>query len=90
MNDINKSWQANNLQVGRIYVYAGTMEAVRLVNIIPCEGAWLETFDGQSIDNGAGITIPFEDVLFASDDEVEDYLEDLRTHRDSTSTPQYK
>ena len=83
MMNIDKSWQAHNLQVGRIYVYAGTMEAVRLVNIIPCEGVWLETFDGQSIDNGAGITIPFEDLLYASKDEVEDYLEDLRAHRDA-------
>ena len=90
MMNIDKSWQAHNLQVGRIYVYAGTMEAVRLVNVIPCEGVWLETFDGQSVDNGAGITIPFEDLLYASKDEVEDYLEDLRTYRNDTSTPIYK
>tara|TARA_Y100000310_G_scaffold303287_1_gene341506 strand:- start:421 stop:702 length:282 start_codon:yes stop_codon:yes gene_type:complete len=79
--NIDKSWQAHNLQVGRIYVYAGTMETVRLVGIIPCEGVWLETFDGQSIDNGAGIVIPFADVLYASNDEVEDYLEELRAYR---------
>jgi len=76
--NIDKSWQARNLQVGRIYVYAGTMQTVRLVSIFPCEGVWLETFDGQSINNGAGITIPFEDLLYATQDEVDDYLEDVR------------
>tara|TARA_R110000751_G_scaffold39267_1_gene93407 strand:+ start:316 stop:609 length:294 start_codon:yes stop_codon:yes gene_type:complete len=85
MMNIDKSWQADNLQVGRIYTYAGTMETVRLVGVFPCEGVWLETFDGQSIDNGAGITIPFGDVLYASKDEVQDYLEDLRAYRDETS-----
>jgi hypothetical protein len=84
MNDINKSWQANNLQAGRLYVYAGTMETTRLVSIWPCECVFLETYDGREI------RAAFADVLYATKDEVEDYLEDLRAYRDSTSTSQYK
>jgi len=77
-NNISK---ANNLQVGRIYINAKTGQPCRLMNIIPCSGVWLESYDGQ----GYGQTISFDDCLFASLDEVEDFLQDLRTFKDPTS-----
>ena len=68
--------QANNLQCGRIYINANTGEPCRLVAIVPCQGVWLESYDGF----GYGNTVRFEDVLFADLDEVQDFLEDLRAY----------
>ena len=68
--------KANNLQVGRIYINATTSEPCRLVNIVPCEGAWLETYDGQ----GYGDTVKFEDVHYADSDEVQDFLDDYSAY----------
>jgi len=78
--------KANNLQCGRIYINATTGQPCRLVNIVACEGAWLETYDGQ----GYGVTVSFDDVLFASVDEVQDYLEDLRAYTASEKAPSHK
>ena len=78
--------KANNLQCGRIYINATTGQPCRLVNIVACEGAWLETYDGQ----GYGVTVSFEDVHYASQDEVEDYLEDLRAYTASEKAPSHK
>ena len=78
--------KANNLQCGRIYINATTGQPCRLVNIVACEGAWLETYDGQ----GYGVTVSFDDVLFASVDEVQDYLEDLRAYTASQKAPSHK
>ena len=72
--------KANNLRLGAIYINANTGEPCRLVNIVPCEGAWLETFDGQ----GYGETIKFADVLYAKLDEVQDFLEDLEVFKNNT------
>jgi hypothetical protein len=74
---IQKQQQAHNLQEGRIYINANTGEPMRLINILPCEGVWMETFDGQ----GYGETLNFEDVLYASPDEVQDFLEDLEVFK---------
>ena len=68
--------QANNLQCGRIYINANTGQPCRLVAIVPCQGVWLESYDGS----GYGNTVRFEDVLFADLDEVQDFLEDLRAY----------
>ena len=78
--------KANDLQCGRIYINATTGQPCRLVNIVACEGAWLETYDGQ----GYGVTVSFEDVHYASDDEVQDYLEDLRAYTASEKAPSHK
>lgn len=72
--------KANNLRLGAIYINANTGTPCRLVNIVPCEGAWLETFDGE----GYGDTIPFADVLYAKIDEVTDFLEDLEVFKNNT------
>ena len=73
--------KANNLQCGRIYMNATTDEPCRLVNIVPCQGAWLEAYDGE----GYGKTVKFEDVHYASEDEGQDFLEDLRAYNDETA-----
>jgi len=86
MNDMKENNKANNLQEGRIYINATTGEPMRLITIVPCQGVWMETYDGQ----GYGDLIEFEDVHYASDDEVQDYLEDLRTYTASEKAPAYK
>ena len=78
--------KANNLQLGRIYINALSGQPCRLVNIVSCQGAWLESYDGS----GYGVTVPFDAVLYASDDEVQDYLEDLRVYTASEKAPTYK
>ena len=69
----NKNEKASNLILGAIYINATTGQPCRLVNIVPCQGAWLEAYDGQ----GYGDTIPFEDVHYANTDEVNDFIEDV-------------
>ena len=65
--------QARNLKIGAIYVLKGTYEKVRLLNILPCQGVWVENAQGE----GYGKTIPFEQVLYANDTEVRSFLESL-------------
>ena len=65
--------QAHNLKIGAIYVLKGTYEKVRLLNILPCQGVWVENAQGE----GYGKTIPFEQVLYANDAEVKNFLEAL-------------
>ena len=77
MKENNK---ANNLQCGRIYINATTAEPCRLVNILPCQGVWLEAYDGE----GYGETVKFDDVRYADKDDVQDFLEDLRAYTDET------
>lgn len=64
--------KATNLKLGAIYINAVTHQPERLVHIVPCEGAWLETYDGI----GYGDTVNFEDVHYADSDEVQDFLDD--------------
>ena len=83
MKENNK---ANNLRLGAVYINANTGTPCRLVHIVPCEGAWLEAFDGQ----GYGDTVKFEDVHYADADEVTDYLNDLAVYTGSTKAPSHK
>ncbi len=71
--------KAENLKLGAIYINAATGETSRLTRILPCEGAWLETYDGQ----GIGETVSFENVHYANTDEVNDFIEDVEAHADS-------
>ena len=73
--------KANNLKLGAIYINAATNEPNRLVAIIPCEGVWMETYDSQ----GYGNLIQFDDVHYASLDEVQDFLEDLEVYTNKAS-----
>lgn len=78
--------KANNLIIGAIYINANTGTPCRLVNIVSCRGVWLEAFDGS----GYGELVSFEDCHYASQDEVDDYLEDLRVYTASKKAPSHK
>ncbi len=78
--------KANNLIIGAIYINANTGTPCRLVNIVSCQGVWLEAFDGS----GYGELVSFEDCHYASQDEVDDYLEDLQTYTASEKAPSHK
>jgi hypothetical protein len=84
--DMKENNKANNLIIGAIYINANTGTPCRLVNIVSCQGVWLEAFDGS----GYGELVSFEDCHYASQDEVEDYLEDLRVYTASEKAPAYK
>tara|TARA_Y100000310_G_scaffold177641_1_gene177686 strand:+ start:281 stop:595 length:315 start_codon:yes stop_codon:yes gene_type:complete len=73
--------RAQSLKLGAIYINATTNEPMRLVTILPCEGVWMETYDSQ----GYGNLIQFEDVHYASLDEVQDFLNDLETYTNRLS-----
>ena len=83
---MKENTKANNLRLGAVYINANTGTPCRLVHIVPCEGAWLESYDGQ----GYGDTVKFEDVHYADADEVEDYLEDYRVYNAKPNAPAYK
>ena len=85
-NDMKENNKANNLRLGAIYINAATGQPARLINIVSCQGAWLESYDGQ----GYGDTVKFEDVHYADKDEVQDYLEDYRTYTASEKAPSHK
>ena len=78
--------KASNLILGAIYTNAITGQPCRLVNIVSCQGVWLETFDGQ----GYGDLVKFEDCHYADIDEVQDFLEDLRVYTASEKSPSHK
>jgi len=84
MKEQNK--KATDLQVGRIYINANTGEPCRLITILACEGVWLENAFGD----GYGDTVAFEDVFYASEDEVQDFLEDHRTFTADAKAPSHK
>ena len=86
MKIMKENTKATNLLLGAIYINANTGQPCRLVNIVSCQGTWLEAYDGQ----GYGDLVSFDDVLYASDDEVQDYLEDLRTYTASNKAPSHK
>ena len=83
-NEMNN--KANNLRLGAIYINTLSGQPCRLVNIVSCQGAWLESYDGS----GYGVTVKFENVAYASPDEVQDYLEDLRVYVGKPSAPSHK
>lgn len=66
--------QARNLKLGAIYVLKGSYKKVRLLNIVPCEGVWVEDANGE----GYGETIPFNQLLYANKREVENYIESYK------------
>ena len=78
--ETHDSWIARNLKLGAIYVHKHSLEAARLIAIFPCQGVWIEYADGS----GYGETIPFEEVLYATKDEVQDFLEDLEVFNNDT------
>ena len=84
--DMKENNKANNLIIGAIYTNPNTGTPCRLVNIVSCQGVWLEAFDGS----GYGELVSFEDCHYASQDEVEDYLEDLRFYTASEKAPSHK
>ena len=84
--DMKENTKANNLRLGAIYTNANTGTPCRLVHIVPCQGAWLETFDGQ----GYGDTVSFESVRYADSDEVTDFLDDHAVYMDSDKAPSHK
>jgi len=84
--DMKENNKANNLIIGAIYINANTGTPCRLVNIVSCQGVWLEAFDGS----GYGELVSFEDCHYASQDEVDDYLEDLQTYTASEKAPSHK
>jgi hypothetical protein len=84
MNKENK--KATNLLLGAIYINANTGTPCRLVNIVSCQGVWLEAFDGE----GYGDLVKFEDCHHADIDEVNDYLEDYRAFHASEKAPSHK
>jgi hypothetical protein len=73
---IMKDNKASNLILGAIYINNNTGTPRRLVNIVPCQGVWLEDYDGQ----GYGDLVKFEDVSYANTDEVQDYLDDYSAY----------
>ena len=82
----NKNEKANNLLLGAIYINATTGQPCRLVNIVSCQGVWLEAYDGE----GYGDLVKFEDCQYADIDEVTDYLNDLAVYTGSSNAPAYK
>ena len=86
-NDMKENtMKANNLILGAIYINATTGEPCRLVNIVSCQGVWLETFDGQ----GYGETVSFDDCHYASGDEVQDFLDDLAVYQANEKADSHK
>ena len=83
---IKNDMKANNLKLGAIYINANTGQPCRLVNIVPCQGVWLETYDGE----GYGELVKFEDCHYADQDEVQDHLEDHRTFTANAKAPSHK
>ena len=71
---------AQNLKLGAIYKNAQNDTLMRMVHQWPCQGVWMETAEGEDY----GKMIPFKDVLYASIDEVQDFLEDLEVYNNNT------
>ena len=86
IKNMKENNKANNLLLGAIYINANTGQPCRLVNIVSCQGVWLETFDGQ----GYGDLVKFEDCHYADIDEVQDFLQDLEVYNGSDKAPAYK
>ena len=86
-NDMKENTtKANNLLLGAVYINATTGQPCRLVNIVSCQGVWLETFDGQ----GYGETVSFDDCHYASGDEVQDFLDDLAVYEANEKADSHK
>ena len=68
----------NNINEGQIWWNINDNIAVRITNVIPCTGVWVETAEG--VDDCE--TISFDSIRKASDDEVEAFLTRVRELRD--------
>ena len=68
----------NNINEGQIWWNINENIAVRITNVIPCTGVWVETAEGVSDCE----TISFNSIRKASDDEVESFLTCVREVRD--------
>jgi hypothetical protein len=64
--------QASNLKLGAIYVLKGTYEKVRLVSI-GCSAS-VENARGK----GHGKAVPFKNLLYANNAEVQNFLASVR------------
>ena len=78
MKNESKIAKATNLILGAIYINGISGQSARLVNILPCQGVWLEAYDGE----GYGKTVKFENVFYADSDQVQDFLDDLKIYKD--------
>ena len=78
--------KANSLLLGAIYINANTGQPCRLVNIVSCQGVWLEAYDGQ----GYGELVSFDDCHYADMDEVQDFLDDLAVYQANEKAPSHK
>ena len=74
MITMTQTKQAHELKLGAIYVLKGTYKKVRLTNILPCEGAWVENAQGE----GYGETVPFKHLLYANGVEVKNFLKEAK------------
>jgi hypothetical protein len=68
----------NNINEGQIWWNINENIAVRITNVIPCTGVWVETAEG--VDNCE--TISFDSIRKASGDEIEAFLTRVRELRD--------
>ena len=69
---------SSNINEGQIWWNINDNIPVRITNVIPCTGAWVETAEGV----GDCETISFDSIRKASGDEVEAYLTRVRELRD--------
>ena len=70
--------QAKNLRCGSIYTTRNNNKPSRLISVWPSEGVWFEYADGSS---GVHLT-KFEDVYYASQEEVDSFLAEFRAIRE--------
>ena len=75
--------QAHNLKLGAIYVLKGTYEKVRLLNIWPRQGVWVENAKGE----GYGDMVKFKHLLYANAAEVKNFLEKLSENQTTSRAP---
>jgi len=90
--------QAKNLRCGSIYTTRNNNKPSRLVSMWPSIGVWLEYADGSSVNDADKETGPnddfwarvsrrpitkFEDVYYASQEEVDSFLTEFRAVREA-------
>ena len=68
---------SSNINEGQIWWNINDNIPVRITNVIPCTGVWVETAEGV----GDCETISFDSIRKASGDEVEAYLTRVRELR---------
>ena len=68
----------NNINEGQIWWNINDNIPVRITNVIPCTGVWVETAEGVNDFE----TISFNSIRKASGDEIEAFLTRVRELRD--------